>query len=673
MFQTVTNGASCESGKQIEERGVGQRQVEVAAESIRRLASRVGPTSGEGIPREIRRHQWSALNVPLLWAAAEDDRLCPLIQWLREKAQSLPGVSVAGVQMAGPDAVMTGWESLRDTMRSLEIRSREQFAEWIHNQGFPMPRWGGHISARVQERILNIAVAHDARVSALESIFVSVTLAECEHVHDPVVTVPRAAALHTSASFSDSCWETLDRVDLREVFDSRFPVLQNCPFSVRGRFRQAVRTALEARSEAVRSQDVLGEVRGWKLFCLLPFWLLRCSSDSHRVPKPELCRRMDMFSQGAWGKLMREATASVSNEHRVSPSRGSDQRRAEAACRKVQLGEVSRARQCLTGASLAPGTEATFREMQSRRPQEVQRPIPREVLEFQPATPLVVDRKKFLTSPKSAPRGASPGPGGCTYEHLRILLDDRDTFELLFEAATSLAQASVPPDIASALMSARLTALTKLDGGVRAIATGCSLVARTLVKQFAAVSTRAGTDCVGHMFRVATDANLNATILSVDGIGAYDHVLRASMLGRLATMPGGVLGILPFVRLSYASPSRHSWWDEDGQRRTVVQAEGGEQGDPLMPLLFAIGIQAALEEVHTTLLPGEQLCAFLDDVYALCDPERAKAIHDTLAECLWRVAGIQLHGGKTKVWNKGRVPPPHGHQGSGDTDDDADC
>ena len=165
-----------------------------------------------------------------------------------------------------------------------------------------------------------------------------------------------------------------------------------------------------------------------------------------------------------WGELMREATASVSNEHRVSPSRDSDQPRAEAACRKVQLGEVSRARQCLTGASLAPGTEATFREMQSRRPQEVQRPIPREVLEFQPATPLVADRKKFLTSLKSAPRGASPGRGGCTYEHLSILLDDRDTFELLFEAATSLAQASVLPDIASALMSARLTALTKLDG-----------------------------------------------------------------------------------------------------------------------------------------------------------------------------------------------------------------
>ena len=162
------------------DRGVGQRQVEAAAQSIRRLASRVGPVIGEGIQREIRRHQWSALNVPLLWAAAEDDRLCPMIQWLLEVSQSLPMVPVAGVQMAGPDAVMTGWESLRDVMRSIEIRSREQFEEWIHNQGFPMPRWLGYISARVQERILNIAVAHDARVSALESVFVSVTLGECE-------------------------------------------------------------------------------------------------------------------------------------------------------------------------------------------------------------------------------------------------------------------------------------------------------------------------------------------------------------------------------------------------------------------------------------------------------------------------------------------------------------
>ena len=116
--------------------------------------------------------------------------------------------------------------------------------------------------------------------------------------------------------------------------------------------------------------------------------------------------------------------------------------------------------------------------------------------------------------------------------------------------------------------------------------------------------------------------------------------------------------MLPFVRLSYATPSRFSWWDDDGERHVVTQAEGGEQGDPLMPLLFSIGIQGALEEVATMLFPGEQLCAFLDDVYVLCPPERVKPIFDAL---LFRVAGIHLHLGKTKVWNKGGVEPEHIH------------
>ena len=76
-----------------------------------------------------------------------------------------------------------------------------------------------------------------------------------------------------------------------------------------------------------------------------------------------------------------------------------------------------------------------------------------------------------------------------------------------------------------------------------------------------------------------------------------------------------------------------------------------------MPLLFAIGIQGALEEVAASLLPGEQLCAFLDDVYLLCDPSGVKFLCDLLAAALARVAGIQLHQGKTRAWNRAGVIP----------------
>ena len=47
------------------ERGVGERQVVASRINQARHAVIV---DGEGIPRQIRRHQLSALNVPLLWA-----------------------------------------------------------------------------------------------------------------------------------------------------------------------------------------------------------------------------------------------------------------------------------------------------------------------------------------------------------------------------------------------------------------------------------------------------------------------------------------------------------------------------------------------------------------------------------------------------------------------------
>ena len=115
--------------------------------------------------------------------------------------------------------------------------------------------------------------------------------------------------------------------------------------------------------------------------------------------------------------------------------------------------------------------------------------------------------------------------------------------------------------------------------------------------------------------------------------------------------------ILPFVRLSYAQPSRYSWVDEEGHRRTVTQAEGGEQGDPLMPLFFSIGIQQALEEVAAAMLPGEQLSAFLDDVYMLCQPDRVGPLYKLMEEALLRNAGIHLHQGKTKTWNRAGLIP----------------
>ena len=76
-----------------------------------------------------------------------------------------------------------------------------------------------------------------------------------------------------------------------------------------------------------------------------------------------------------------------------------------------------------------------------------------------------------------------------------------------------------------------------------------------------------------------------------------------------------------------------------------------------MPLLFALGIHDALRHVAEQLRPDEDLCAFLDDVYVLCAPERVRDIYDLLCRALGDV-GIALHSGKTRVWNKAGQRPP---------------
>ena len=189
---------------------------------------------------------------------------------------------------------------------------------------------------------------------------------------------------------------------------------------------------------------------------------------------------------------------------------------------------------------------------------------------------------------------------------------------MLSEAAEAYARARLPVEVARAWGLGSLTALRKEEDGVRGIVAGAAfrrLVARTLARQFGeemeaacspfqfALSTRAGTDCVGHIVRFLTQADPELSVLSVDGVGAYDNIYRASMLGKLRELLTAG-NILPFVWLSYGRPSEYIWTDEAGEDRTVRQCEGGEQGDPLMTVLFSLGLHPALERTQRQLQRG---------------------------------------------------------------------
>ena len=180
---------------------------------------------------------------------------------------------------------------------------------------------------------------------------------------------------------------------------------------------------------------------------------------------------------------------------------------------------------------------------------------------------------------------------------------------------------------------------------------GPSVEAATSPFQYA-LSTRAGGECVAHALQGICE--VDSTILSIDGISAFDMVSRAAMLDGLYTLVGGEA--LPFVRMFYGAPSSYMWEDAEGVEHTIWQGEGGEQGDALMLLLFSFGQHTALAEAQDELEEGEFPFAILDDICgAIPWPDRLVAVCASLQEHLQLCARIRIHGGKTQVWNSAGV------------------
>ena len=370
---------------------------------------------------------------------------------------------------------------------------------------------------------------------------------------------------------------------------------------------------------------------GWNLFLLAPRMLLSRLHGQARIPPAEFERRASLLRAGEWAQLLQPERAPAGARSGPPPPDSLEARGGRAAA-LAHLGELSAAGTRQRGvAARTPGSR------------------PEAVLQHQPHEPVRLSWGAFVNNLRRARRGAAPGPSGCTNEHLRLLLDSEEDMQLLHHAAQRLALADVPEVIATALRLGRMVALRKPNGRVRGLVMGDTfrrLVARTLAQQFAAsfdaacrpfqfaLGTRAGTEAAARVVRALCERDPRATVVSIDGVGAYDHVHRASMLGGLAG-DNALAPLLPFARLFYAESSTYLWYDDAGMPHSVVQAEGGEQGDPLMPALHALGQHSALHAASATL----------------------RAVAGVARVVLQEHAGIEVHLGKTRIWNAAGEEP----------------
>ena len=71
----------------------------------------------------------------------------------------------------------------------------------------------------------------------------------------------------------------------------------------------------------------------------------------------------------------------------------------------------------------------------------------------------------------------------------------------------------------------------------------------------------------------------------------------------------------------------------------------------MMPLLYALEQHQALRSVQSQLRPSEGLLAFHNDIYVVTSLERMCEVRTISREGLWDNSRIQIHVGKTQIWN----------------------
>ena len=214
---------------------------------------------------------------------------------------------------------MTGREALRAVFHFEAFGQGRLSQSGYTVKGCP---WGAHFSARVQERILNIAIAIDAWVSAFENLFVQLTLEECRGFKGrapvPPVLTSRLGPTDNDI-IPDRCWEFVDSGSWGSV-RAEVPSVTELSLPPERKVSSRAQRALEARSHAVRTQNRQGAVRGWKLFCML-LVMLRHRNPGGKVNE-ELCHMFDLFVSGEWAALWQEATAAGCTAARSEQSDG---------------------------------------------------------------------------------------------------------------------------------------------------------------------------------------------------------------------------------------------------------------------------------------------------------------------------------------------------------------
>ena len=311
-------------------------------------------------------------------------------------------------------------------------------------------------------------------------------------------------------------------------------------------------------------------------------------------------------------------------------------------------------------AKLLSSTPETLEKLKTKHPE----PHPDTVLPPPPeelGDPLICTREEVQQAIKSFRNGSGGGPDGLLPQHLKDL-----TAEYLGETANSLVDAlmdllnniifagKVLSFMVPIFYGAGLIALSKEDGGVRPIAIGHTIrrlagkVAMSKMKEKypallypnqLGVALPGGAEIGVHTLRqfvnhAHSEDNL---VANIDFRNAFNSIRRHKLL---AEVKEHTPSLYRMIYQCYSTLSYLYFGDKD----LLYSKEGVQQGDPLGPLLFSLGIRDLLKSCKS-----EVNIWYLDDGTVCGDP---KTVHEDLTRILEasNPLGLSVNSGKCEIF-----------------------
>ena len=191
----------------------------------------------------------------------------------------------------------------------------------------------------------------------------------------------------------------------------------------------------------------------------------------------------------------------------------------------------------------------------------------------------------------------------CTRVGTGVDAEDSECLQALTRFVGDIMSGRVPPEVMAVWASARLLALTKVNGKPRPIAVGevfRRLAAKCAVRHCAralaarlrptqrGVGVCGGVEHLAHAITVMLETRPDWCVLSVDIKNAFNSISRESILREtLAHLPG----VVDLVFGCYGGQTPLLWLSDSD---FIESLRGVQQGDPLGPALFALAFHPVL-------------------------------------------------------------------------------